>query len=371
MSGKCKFSCISVPLQVRLLPIPVMHVEAFPVRRMKKPQILFGKLRRSYTTSNEIQQLETSQLNKSSRNNQGIHQVINDTDESLGTSTPAGAIINNLRHKGITLQRAQTAILVSDSKMFANASETKHNKEGRPENIFNLIEQTSHLPVRNLSNNFLNLSLQANGTTATVSPTPTEKLICGNIMCPFTLLEYPKGKTSNATVNVKAFNASGVLSNSLNNSLSQHKNNTASIIPNKRLLQQGANTKQITRSRANLTATGNAKLKPLRTTPNGKDYRHWKTYSESKIKLKEYQNPFVGYKWVRNQDPTIGHTLNNIKDRRDHQFTAWIQQRHFEPTPLMRYPETRLQIYNKDDSDLPDSPKIYGNIQSPHLYNSN
>lgn len=121
MSGKCKFSCISVPLQVRLLPISVMHVEAFPVRRMKKPQILFGKLRRSYTTSNEIQQLGTSQLNKSSRNNQGIHQVINDTDESLGTSTPAGAIINNLRHKGIILQRAQTAILVSDSKMFANA----------------------------------------------------------------------------------------------------------------------------------------------------------------------------------------------------------------------------------------------------------
>ena len=216
------------------------------------------------------------------------------------------------------------------------------------------------------------------------SSTPTEKLMCGNITCPFTLPVYPERKTNNAAVNitnnrpekavsatsdVKALNASGFLSNS---SVSQHKDNTASnIIPIRRLPQQGTNAQQVTGSRANLTTTGKANLKSLMTTPNAKDYRHWKTLSESKSNLKAYQSPFTGYNWARNQDPTIEHTFNKIEDRRDHQFKAWIQQRHFEPTPLMRHPETRLQIPdNKDDAVLPDPPKINGKIKSTHLYHS-
>ena len=73
---------------------------------------------------------------------------------------------------------------------------------------------------------------------------------------------------------------------------------------------------------------------------------------------------------MRNQD-TIGDTFDKIKDSRGHPLTAWIQQRHFEPAPLMRHPEIRLQIHNEDDSVLPDVPKIYGNIQSRHFYHSN
>ena len=277
-----------------------MHVETSPIQTMKKSQTLFGKLRRSHTTSNEIQQPGTSHLKSSPNIPQGIQQDINDTQESLGTRTPAGAIISNLGHKGITLQQAQTANLVSDSKMFANASKISHFKEERP------------------------------------------------------------GKST-----------SGFLSYSLNSSISQHKNNTASIRPNRRLPQQGTNTQQVTRPRANLTATRKANLKELMTTPDARDYRNWKTFPESKIKLKAYQNPFVGFKWARNQDPTIGDTFNRIKDRRGHPLTAWIQQRQFEPAPLMRHPETRLQVHNEDDSVLPDPQKIYGNIQSLHLYHSN
>ena len=63
---------------------------------------------------------------------QGILQDINETQESFSTRTPAGAIISNLGHKGITLQQAQTANLVSDSNMFANTSEISDNKEERP-----------------------------------------------------------------------------------------------------------------------------------------------------------------------------------------------------------------------------------------------
>ena len=224
-SKKRKFSCISVPLQARVLPIPVMQVERSPVQTMKKPQTLFGKLRRSHTTSNEIQQPGTSHLKSSPKIPQGIQQTINDTQESLGTRTPAGAIISNLRHKGITLQQARTANLVSDYKMFANASEISHNKEER------------------------------------------------------------QGKST-----------SGFLSYSLNSSISRHKNNTASIIPNRRLPQQGTNTQQVTRCRANLTATKKAELKELMTKPDARDYRNWKTFSEPKIKLKAYQNPCVEFK---------------------------------------------------------------------------
>ena len=301
-SKKREFSCISVPLQVRVLPIPVMHVETSLIQTMKKSQTLFGKLRRSHTTSNEIQQPGTSHLKSSPKNPQGIQQDINDTQESLGTRTPARAIISNLGHKGITLQQAQTANLVSDSNMFAKASDSEisHNKEERP------------------------------------------------------------GKRK-----------SGFLSYSLNSSISHHKNSTASIIPNRRLPQQGTNSQQVTASRANLTASRKANLKELMTTPDARDYRNWKTFPESKIKPKAYQNPFVEFKWVRNQDPTIGDTFNRIKDRRGHPLTSWIQQRQFEPAPLMRHPETRLQIHNEDDSVLPDPQKIYGNIQSLHLYHSN
>lgn len=46
-----------------------------------------------------------------------------------------------------------------------------------------------------------------------------EKLICGNIMCFFMLLEYLKGKISNVIVNVKVFNVFGVFLNILNNLL--------------------------------------------------------------------------------------------------------------------------------------------------------
>ena len=104
------------------------------------------------------------------------------------------------------------------------------------------------------------------------------------------------------------------------------------------------------------------------TTPDARDYRNRKMFSESKIKLKAYQNPFVGFKWVRNQEPTIGDTFNKIKDRRGHTLTAWIQQRHFEPAPLMWHPETRLQIHNEDDSVLPDPPKIYGKTFNHYIF---
>ena len=67
-----------------------MHVETSPVQTMKKPQTLFVKLRRSHTTSNEIQQPGTSYLKFSPKNPQGIQQDINNTQESLGTRTPAG-----------------------------------------------------------------------------------------------------------------------------------------------------------------------------------------------------------------------------------------------------------------------------------------
>ena len=61
--------------------------------------------------------------------------------------------------------------------MFASASETKHNKEERPgKNILNLIQQTGHLPVRNLSTNSLNLPLHATLTTATLLNTLQEKM---------------------------------------------------------------------------------------------------------------------------------------------------------------------------------------------------
>lgn len=197
---------------------------------------------------------------------------------------------------------------------------------------------------------------------------------------------YPKRKTNNAAVdivknppekdvsstsNAKALNTSGFLSNNLNSSLSQHKNNTASIIPNRKLLQLGTNTQQVTGSRPNRTATRKAKLKTFMTTSNAKDYRHWKTFSESKSKLKAYQNPFAGFKWMRNQDPAIGHTFKRINNSQGHQITAWIQQRHFQPAPLMRHPEPRLQTPDKDDSVLSVPPQSGGNILSPHDYHSN
>jgi len=61
-----------------------MHVESFPVQTMKVLQILLGKLGRSQTTTSDPQQLATSQL-KSLTKNQGIQQVINDTQEARGT----------------------------------------------------------------------------------------------------------------------------------------------------------------------------------------------------------------------------------------------------------------------------------------------
>lgn len=166
-SWKPIFSCISVPLQVHLFLIPVMQVETFPVQTMKALQILLGKLTRTHTTSNEIRQPGTSQL-KSSPKNQGIQQVINGTQDSPGSSRPTRAIMNNLGNDGkeekekdyfnpITLHQAETAKLVSYSKMLANASETKHNKEGRPgKNDFHLIEQMGHVPISKLSTNSLN-----------------------------------------------------------------------------------------------------------------------------------------------------------------------------------------------------------------------
>lgn len=103
-------------------------------------------------------------------------------------------------------------------------------------------------------------------------------------------------------------------------------------------------------------------------------FKQWKGFRfclESLQELKAYQNPFAGFKWVRNQHPAIGHTFKKIKNSQGHQITAWIQQRHFQLAPLMRHPEPPLQTPDKDDSVLSVPPRSNGNILSPHDYHSN
>lgn len=398
-----------------------MQVETYPVQTMKILQSLLGKIGGSYTTSNAKMQPGTNHL-QSSAKNQDIQQVINNIQVSRGTSKPSETIINNLQNNGkeekgkgyfnpIKPQQAETAKLVSDSKMLANVSETKDPKKERPGNAyFNPMEQMGPLLVGNLSTNSLQLSHQANGTLLNTNSlqennasesqskllvslgdalpstnsglakpalsgkvqtsTPAEKLICGNIICPFTLVMDSKPKTSTAAVNItknrpekaansptsdaKALNTSGFLSNG---SLSQPKKNTTTSI----ILGQGMNTPHSTRSKPNLTlAARKAKIKMMPATPNARVYRLWKAFSESKAKLKASHNPFISFNRARNQDPAIGETFNKIKDRQGHQTTAWIQQGNVQPAPLMRHPH--FQIPNKHDSVLHVPPQIYGNI---------
>lgn len=166
------FSCISVPLQIKILPIPVVQIQTFPVQTIKILQSLFGKLGTSHSTLDAKKQ-STRKQSHTSVNSKG-NDVQDHIQVSDGTDKPFAPTVNNLQNdskqeqtnfKQSKLQQDDISKQISDSQMLPSL--IKKIKPIKTEQPSNVMGKSSNLQ----STNALQLSRQANATGATLSHT--------------------------------------------------------------------------------------------------------------------------------------------------------------------------------------------------------
>lgn len=376
---------------------------------------MFRKFQGPYTASDPKKQPARNQLHFPVRN-QGIQPVINSIQVSHGTSKLTGQKINNNLKKerpeyshSITMEKLGH---LQDSNYSTNSAADLSNTSSIQENNFTASQNTVPVSLGDVlpaaSSQAKNFQYSGKPLTSK-PPTSAEKYICGNIICPFTLVMYPKPNTSTAAIgimktppkssgpptktsDVKVSKTAGSLLNSselinsanetksnLNESLSsppaddvylkngtslsQQTNYTTSFKPGRilHLPRKGINTQLDTGFKPNVTTKRKVKVKVTPVTPNAKLYKHCVTFSESSAKVSH--NPFIALKGVRNQYPAKTETFAKTKDRQGHQTSAWSQQEKSQPKPpvLLKPSEPRIEIASKHDSVLPVPSQNYGN----------